>query len=248
MRRLWLALLLLPGLALATEQFTYKVLERKPQSRENFVQGLEIHDGQLYVSSGLYGRSHISRYDFATGALKKQQRLHPAIFAEGLTIFGDMLYQLTWRERLVIVYRRDKLEFDHTFQIPGQGWGLTHDGQRLIYSDGSHYLYFIDPETEQIVDSISVEEKGLPVTRLNELEYVDGKVWANIFQQDRIVIIDPGTGKVEGSIDMSGLLPAIDRLPDTDVLNGIARNPEDGAIWVTGKRWPWLYRIEVLPR
>ena len=214
----------------------------------NYVQGLEIHDGKLYVSSGLYGRSHISRYDFATGALKKQQRLHPAIFAEGLTIFGDMLYQLTWRERLVIVYRRDKLEFDHTFQIPGQGWGLTHDGQRLIYSDGSHYLYFIDPETEQIVDSISVEEKGLPVTRLNELEYVDGKVWANIFQQDRIVIIDPGTGKVEGSIDMSGLLPAIDRLPDTDVLNGIARNPEDGAIWVTGKRWPWLYRIEVLPR
>ena len=131
--------------------------------------------------------------------------------------------------------------------IPGQGWGLTQHGEELIYSDGSDQLYFVSPYQHRINRAIRVTENGRPVTYLNELEWIEGRIWANVYQSNRIVIINPDNGEVEGSVDLKGLLPAPERRPGTDVLNGIARNPADGSIWVTGKNWPWLYQIELVP-
>lgn len=237
-----------PGASAAVEEFGYRVTDRKPQDRQNFVQGLEIVDGYLYVSSGNYGRSRLLRYLFDEGTLDTGRRVHPRLFAEGLTVFGDRVYQLTWRARLALVYSRDELEGIDWFPIPGEGWGLTNNGEELIYSDGSHRLHFLSPTTRRISRSIEVRQDGVPVPRLNELEWVDGRIWANIWRTDRIVIIDPASGEVTAGIDLSGLLPEAERRPDTDVLNGIARDPADGSIWVTGKRWPWLYQIELVPR
>jgi glutamine cyclotransferase len=132
-------------------------------------------------------------------------------------------------------------------QIPGEGWGLTNDGQQLIYSDGSARLYYLDPVAHRITRAVTVTEDGKPVPYLNELEWVDDRIWANVWRSNRIIIINPADGKVEGSINLQGLLPLLERRADTDTLNGIARNPADGSIWVTGKNWPWLYHIEPVP-
>jgi len=237
----------LPLTAGAVQQFGYRVTGQKPQSRENFVQGLEIREGFLYVSSGNYGKSRLSRYRFADGSLDSSRKVHPRMFAEGLTVLGDKVYQLTWRNRMMLVYNRKDLRPDHWVPIAGEGWGLTNNGVELIYSDGSERLYFMAPGTEKVQRTITVTENGQAVSQLNELEWVEGKIWANIWRSDRIVIIDPDTGEVTGSIAMQGLLPASERRAGTDVLNGIARDPSDDSIWVTGKRWPWLYRIELVP-
>jgi glutamine cyclotransferase len=243
-----LLLCLAPALTLAVEKFTYRVVDKLPQSRDNFVQGLQIIDDHLYVSTGNFGKSHLLRYQFPEGTLLTSRKLHPRIFAEGLTVLGDRVYQLTWRNRAMLVYEREQLELLHSFPIPGEGWGMTSDGQQLIYSDGSDKLHFLSPQSGRIEHSISVREEGRPLHRLNELEWVEGALWANVWQSNRVVIINPRSGEVTGSIDLNGLLPGNERRSGTDVLNGIARNPADGGIWVTGKRWPWLYRIEVLPK
>ena len=247
LRYLILVLAGLPTAAMAVQQYDVRVTDQKPQPRENFVQGLQILDGQLYVSTGHYGKSQLLRYHFADGSLDRAVKVHPRIFAEGLTVFGNKVYQLTWRNKMVLVYSRDTLEAHHWFPVPGEGWGLTNDGQMLIYSDGSEQLHYISPRSEKIERSLTVTENGKKVTRLNELEWVDGKIWANVWKTDRIVIIDPASGAVTASINLQGLLPDGERRKGTDVLNGIARDPADGSIWVTGKRWPWLYQIELLP-
>ena len=250
MRTLGILLLLLaclPITAMAVQPYGFRVIDQKPQPRENFVQGLQIVDGYLYVSTGQYGQSRLLRYRFDDGRLDISRKVDPRLFAEGLTVLGDKVYQLTWRNRMMLVYRLEDLQADHWFAIPGEGWGLTHNGEQLIYSDGSDRLHFISPQTQQILRSIKVTENGRAIDRLNELEWVDGQIWANIWKTDRIVIIDPDSGKVSASINLQGLLPDNERRTGTDVLNGIARNPADGSIWVTGKRWPWLYRIERVP-
>ena len=245
MRKLLLLLTLLPALAWPVEQFTVKVVDKKPQSRDNFVQGLEILGEHLYVSTGGYGSSRLLRYRFADGRLDKGGTLRRDIFAEGLTILGDVVYQLTWRNGIMLTYSTETLQPTGAMPIIGEGWGLSNDGSSLIVSNGSEHLSFLSPRTGENLRSITVTENGHPVTRLNELEWIDGNIWANIWQTDRIVIINPRDGKVSASIDLHGLLPAAERQQGTDVLNGIARNPADGSIWVTGKRWPWLYRIEL---
>lgn len=249
MRRVHLLVLLLclPACSRAVEQFSYRVLEQKPHDRANWVQGLEIHDGLLYVSTGNYGRSRLRRYQLDTGELQVDRRLHPRLFGEGLTLLGDRLYQLTWREGMLLEFSRDDMKPVGWHPIPSQGWGLTNDGTHLIYTDGGDRLHYMDPATKRILRSVPVTENGRPVPKINELEWVDGSIWANIYQTDRIVIIDPDSGEVKASIDLSGLLPPDQRRPDTNVLNGIARNPDNGDIWVTGKHWPWLYRIELVP-
>jgi len=235
----------------AVQDYGYKVLEQKKLAPSTYVQGLEIVDGQLYASSGGYSKSRLLRFDFASGELDSEQNMESRLFAEGLTVLGDRLYQLTWRERLLLVYDKDSLEVIERMGIPGEGWGITNDGEQLIYGDGSSRLFFISPTEKRITHTIDVTEGGAPVTRLNELEWIDGRIWANVFTTDRIVIIDPASGKVEGSIDLQGLLPIMQRPAgmnhSSDVLNGIARNPVDGGIWVTGKNWPFLYRIEPVP-
>ena len=237
----------LPVAAWSLQQYTVRVTDQKPQARENFVQGLEILDGYLYLSAGNYGESQLLRYHFSDGATDVARKLDPRIFAEGLTIFGDNVYQLTWRNKAMLVYRKSDLGFLRALPLAGEGWGLTHNGTHLIYSDGSEKLFFMTPDTAKILRTITVTEQGLPVKFLNELEWIDGAIWANVWQSDRIVIIDPRSGVVTGTIDLRGLLPAGEHRQGTDVLNGIARDPADGAIWVTGKRWPWLYRIELVP-
>lgn len=233
--------------AQAQTQYGYRVLDSKPQSRDNFVQGLEIVGDYLYVSSGNYGQSRLRRYHFASGELETERPVDPRLFAEGLTVLDGKVYQLTWRAGLGLIYRQEDLSPAFLFRLPGQGWGLTHNGRELIYSDGSHLLHFIDPQTMQVHRSLPVAESGMPLARLNELEWIDGMIWANVWQTNRIVIIDPESGDVTGSINLQGLLPPEQYRADTDVLNGIARNPADGSIWVTGKRWPFLYRIELVP-
>ncbi|TDG14155.1 glutaminyl-peptide cyclotransferase [Seongchinamella unica] len=231
----------------AVETLEYRVTGKKPQERRNFIQGLEILDGKLYVSSGNYGQSRLMRYSFNDMTLEVSKQLHHRLFAEGLTVLNERVYQLTWRARMMLVFDQQSLDALEWFPISGQGWGLTNDGKQLIYSDGSDRLHFMSPTERTISRSLSVTEDGKPVYKLNELEWIEGRVWANIWQSDRIVIINPDSGDVEASLDLQGLLPTSDRRADTNVLNGIARDPADGSIWVTGKRWPWLYHIEIQP-
>lgn len=247
--RIWLLLaLLLPAVAGGVEQFTYRVTGKKPQDSSLYIQGLQIVDGQLYVSTGaLYGPSRLLRYNFKDGTLDLQRPMHPQAYGEGLTVMGDTVYQLTWKNRAMLVYDRSDLKPRAVIPLPGEGWGLTDNGAQLIYSDGSDQLHFMNPANGHISHSVRVTEHGQPVARINELEWIDGKVWANVWFQDRIIVIDPDSGAVTASIDLAGLRPEETLEFRQDVLNGIARNPADGSIWVTGKRWPWLFQIEPIP-
>ena len=248
MRLIVLAILCcVAGAALAVEQLTVNVLERKPQDSRHWVQGLEIHDGQMYLSAGKYGESKLVRYDFDSGQHDVGRSLHARLFAEGLTVLDDRVYQLTWKAGIVLVFNKEDLKPLEYFRIPGEGWGMTNNGKAIIYSDGSAQLHYLSPLSREITHSITVTENGKPLGRLNELEWIAGKVWANIWYSQRIVVIDPQSGEVTASIDLSGQLPALESEPREHVLNGIARDPRDGSIWVTGKRWPWQYRIKTVP-
>ena len=223
--------------------YGYEVVSRLRFDRANFTQGLEIFDGRLYVSSGLYGESMIRVYDFPAMEEIQAIPVDPRIFAEGLTVIDNRLVVLTWRERVMLVYSLPDMSLLGQSALPGQGWGATRSGSTLWFSDGSHYLYSADMSGDGQLVRLPVTLEGRPLRNLNELEWVDGEIWANVWQTDEIARIDPGTGDVVGLIDLSGLLPDEDRLKDTDVLNGIAIDPITQAIWVTGKRWPWLFEI-----
>ena len=231
------------GTAVEVEQYGYSVVSRLRFDRSNFTQGLEIHDGRLYVSSGLYGQSIIRVYAFPSLELIQSVPVDPRIFAEGLTVIDDRLLLLSWRERIMLVYALPNLSLIGQSPLPGQGWGATHEGSTLWFSDGSDRLYSADIASGGELASLPVTLDDRPLRNLNELEWVNGEIWANVWQTDSIARIDPKTGKVTGMIDLTGLLAQEDRLRDTDVLNGIAIDPVTGAIWVTGKRWPWLYEI-----
>lgn len=237
----------LSGSALAVEQLTVNVLERRTQNSSYFVQGLEIHDGLMYLSAGGYGQSRLVRYDFDSGEPDIERALHPRLFAEGLTVLEDRVYQLTWKAGVVLVFNRQDLEPLEYFKIPGEGWGMTNNGRDIIYSDGSAQLHYLSPQSRKVTRSITVTENGEALNRLNELEWIEGKVWANIWHEQRIVVIDPESGAVTASIDLSGQLPPLESEPRSHALNGIARDARDSSIWVTGKRWPWQYRIETVP-
>lgn len=237
--------LALPACGAPERELQWRVMERYPQSREHFVQGLEFAGENLYISSGGYGRSRLSRYRFPSGELLAQHRLPEHLFAEGLTVFRGELYQLTWRARRVLVYDAQALQPRRELRIDSEGWGLTHNGSHLIYSDGSEMLRFLDAHSGDVLRRIEVRLGTTPVTRLNELEWIDGHIWANVWQSDRIVVIDPGDGTVTATLDLSGLLPPREQRADTGVLNGIARDPRGEGVWVSGKRWPWMYRLQI---
>ena len=228
--------------------YDYRVLERLPAERGNFTQGLQIVDDILYVGTGQYGESRLLEYRFPSMELLREVALDKAFFGEGLTRLGDRLYQLTWRAGRLFVYDANTLELLDSRRISTEGWGITHDEQSLIYSDGSHRLYVLDPETfeQQRIIEVSLGDRPLP--RLNELEWIEGEIWANVFMANQLVRIDPASGRVTGIVDLRGLLPAGDRRSNTDVLNGIAWDAQHRALWVTGKRWPWLLRIELIKR
>ena len=227
----------------AVPEYGYRVVSQVRFDRQNFTQGLEIHNGRLYVSSGLYGASMLRAYDFPSLDLLHEVPVDRRIFAEGLTVIDDRLILLSWRERVMLVYQLPDLTLVGQSALPGQGWGATHSGSVLWFSDGSDRLYSADIAGDGKLNVLPVTLNGEPLRNLNELEWVDGEIWANVWQSDVIARIDPKTGLVVGTINLSGLLPQEDRLRDTDVLNGIALDSSTGAIWVTGKRWPWLFEI-----
>lgn len=230
-----------------TEQMTYEIIQAYPHDPAAFTQGLIYLDGGLYESTGLYGESSLRKVDLATGEVLQQIKLSTEVFAEGLTDWDETLVQLTWREGLGFVYNRADFDLLEEFQYETEGWGLTQDGERLIMSDGSSTLFFLDPETFAVTGTVNVSDDGDDVQRLNELEWVQGQVFANIWQTDDIVRIDPVSGEVLGWIDLAGLLPEEARTAETDVLNGIAYDPAEDRLFVTGKKWPQLYAIRLVP-
>jgi glutamine cyclotransferase len=243
---IFISLLVNTAPAAPPTQYGYRVLEQRPLPRDNFVQGLEFDGATLLVGTGQYGQSRIRRYAFPAMTLLDERRLPAQLFGEGITRYGDRIFQLTWRARLGIAWDATDLEPLARFALPGEGWGLTHNETSLIYSDGSATVRFLDPATLRPTRELVVRRDGRPLARLNELEWVDGRLWANVWTTDRIVIIDPASGTVEAEVDLAGLLPLPERRRGTDVLNGIARD-DAGQTWVTGKYWPWLYRIELAP-
>jgi glutamine cyclotransferase len=229
------------------QQYAFKVVRSYPHSIEAYTQGLVYRDGQLYESTGLYGHSEVSVRSFPAGHVLKHYALPGNYFGEGLTIADDELIQLTYREGTGFVYDRRTFELRRVFHYKHEGWGLTYDGQHLIASDGSAKLHFINPDTYRRERSLTVTLAGKRLHNLNELEYIDGAIFANVWQENFIVKIDPQTGQVTATIDLSELAQAHLLVPTVSVLNGIAYRPETKTLLVTGKLWPVLYEIELLP-
>lgn len=223
----------------------YRVVASYPHDPNAFTQGLIFIDGKLYESAGHYGRSTLRRVDLETGRVEQEIRLASDLFGEGLTDWHGRLVQLTWRERLGIIYDAKTFERLETFQYQGEGWGLTHDGQHWIMSDGTDELRFIDPETRRVVRRLKVRDGRQPMHQLNELEYIDGEIWANVWRSDRIMRISPESGTVTAVLDLTTLYPAGERVSPEAVMNGIAHDAATGRLFVTGKDWPRLYEIQV---
>lgn len=225
-----------------------EVVATYPHDSNAFTQGLLFHEGDLYESTGLReGRSSLRRVDLESGRVLQIEPTGRDLFAEGLALVGDRLYQLTWQAGMAIVYDLDSFDRLQTFRYAGQGWGLTWDGEQLIMSDGTPTLRFIDPDDFSVKRTVTVTDNGAPKADLNELEYIDGEVWANIWFEDRIARIDPDDGRIVGWIDMSQVYPAERRDPDA-VVNGIAWDPESDRIFVTGKLWPAIFEVRFSER
>ena len=237
-----------PVSASGVPTFAVRVARVLPHDPGAFTEGLFFHDGQLYESTGLEGQSDIRRVDLATGAVQQRVALPAPYFGEGTIIVGDRLYQLTWKHNRAFVYDARTFVLKDTLGYTGEGWGLTYDGESIVMSDGTARLRFLDPATFAVRRTIDVKDGMSPVSQLNELEWVKGEILANVWQSDQIARIDPRTGNVTGWIDATGLLPAGDRTPQTDVMNGIAYDARTDRLYVTGKYWPKLFEITLAPR
>lgn len=230
------------------EVFGYRVVHEFPHDPRAFTQGLFFHDGFLYESTGLRGESTLRRVDLDTGEVLEQRELLPQFFGEGAALAGDFIFQLTWEAEIGFVYTREAFRLVREFRYAGEGWGLTFDGEHLVMSNGTDELRFLDPNTLRHVRTLRVTADGEPLPQLNELEWIEGEIWANIWTQDRIARIRPDTGEVTAFVDLTGILPRAFalRYPEMDVLNGIAWDAENGRIFVTGKKWPKLFEIELV--
>jgi len=223
----------------------FTVVRRFPHDTSAYTQGLLYAGGTLYESTGLYGHSQVRRVDLRSGRVLASVSLPANRFGEGLALLGGRLFQLTWKEQVGYVYDTATLARVDSFAYRGQGWGLTTDGTSLIMSDGSATVRFLDPGSFRVQREITVHDAGMPLLWVNELEYVRGDLFANIYRSDWIVRIDPATGQVREWLDLAGLLPERERAPDTDVLNGIAFDQDTGDLLVTGKRWPTLFELHL---
>jgi len=224
----------------------YRIVNTYPHDPRAFTQGLVFADGVLYEGTGLRGQSSLRKVDLKTGTILQVRQLPVRFFGEGITIYGNRVIQLTWRARVGFVYHKQTFQLLDTFNYSTEGWGITHDGKSLIISDGTSTLYFLDPQTFREVDRLEVHTRDGPVSRLNELEYVQGELYANVWKTDRIARISPETGEVVGWIDLEGLLEPEDRYRRIDVLNGIAYDVKNDRLFVTGKLWPKLFEIELV--
>jgi glutamine cyclotransferase len=232
----------------ATPVDTYTVINAFPHDPAAYTQGLIYRDGFLYESTGLRGSSSLRKVRLETGEVLQQRRVDQAHFAEGLADWKDQLVQLTWQSNVAFVYDRASLAPRRTFTYAGEGWGLTHDDRRFILSDGTEHLRFLDPETFREIGRVTVTDAGRRIRDLNELEYIRGEVFANVWQTDRIARISPQTGQVTRWIDLRGVMSAGYRLDAEAVLNGIAHDAAGDRLFVTGKLWPRLFEIRIVPR
>jgi glutaminyl-peptide cyclotransferase len=227
------------------KDYTYRVINAYPHDGNAFTEGLVFDNGILYEGTGRYGSSFLRKVDLMTGAVQQSQNLASQYFGEGITVFKQNIIQLTWKSNLGFVYDKDSFDIIRQFSYPTEGWGITQDGERLIMSDGTSTLHFLNPDTFSPVGAVKVEDGDVPVTQLNELEYIQGTVYANIWQSDKIVMINPENGKVTGWIDLKGLLQARNYAGKADVLNGIAYDSRSDRLFVTGKLWPYLFEIQL---
>jgi glutamine cyclotransferase len=228
----------------APVSYTYKIVRTYPHDREAYTEGLAYSDGILYEGSGLNGKSSIRKVELQTGKVLQIHNVPAGFFGEGVTIYKDRLIELTWKSHTGFVYNKDNFELLQNFSYTTEGWGITHDGRRLIMSDGTSTLYFLDPDTFQTIGSIEVRDGKTPVRNINELEYIDGRIYANIWVTDKIAIIDPDNGLVTGWIDLSGILRGYNSTPPENTLNGIAYDSSNNRLFVTGKFWPYLFEIK----
>lgn len=248
-RRVWLlaAMTLVTAVGLSAQGslpvLSYTVVRSYPHDPQAFTQGLIYRDGFLYESTGLNGRSSLRRVRLDTGEVVQHTPVDTRYFAEGMTDWAGTLIQLTWQTNVAFVYNRQTFALEDTFTYPGEGWGLTHDGKRLIMSDGTAALRVIDPATRRELSRVTVTAAGRAVEHLNELEYIKGEVWANVWLTNRIAIVHPASGRVRAWLDLTGLLPA--GTANTDVLNGIAYDAAGDRVFVTGKLWPRLFEIRL---
>ena len=234
-------------LARPPEKIAYTVVNTYPHDRGAFTQGLVYRDGHLYESTGLNGRSSLREVELATGKVLRQHDIDARYFAEGLAEVGDRLVQLTWQSQIGFVYDRKTFKLERTFNVIGEGWGLVHDGKRLILSDGSATLRFLDATTFAETGHLDVTYQGQPMRQLNELEMVKGQLFANVWGTPFIVVIDLASGRVTGQLDCTTLLGPEDRTQPVDVLNGIAWDAKKERLFVTGKLWPKVFELRLQP-
>lgn len=227
--------------------YGYEIVAVYPHDTEAFTQGLDMHEGSLYEGTGLNGKSSVRRVDLETGTVEKILYLPQAYFGEGIAIHGNQLLQLTWKSQVGFIYDVDSFERLGEFNYLGEGWGLTQDGRRYIMSDGTPRLRLLDMNSFKNIGQLYVRFGDAPVNRLNELEYIDGFIYANIWQEERVAIICPESGYVAGWVDLSGLLSKEEKR-SADVLNGIAYDEDTGRLLVTGKRWPKLFEITLVEK
>jgi glutamine cyclotransferase len=241
-----LAWVVAPFLFLLLGQSGYKIVHTYPHDPGAFTQGLVFYEGYLYEGTGMVGESSVRKVDLSTGKVVQKVDLPAPYFGEGIVLWKDKLIELTWQTKIGFVYDRATLKQLRTFTYNREGWGITQDGKQLIMSDGSATLYFWDPETFKEIRHLDVDDKGSPVQNLNELEFIKGEVYANVWQTDRIARISPVSGHVIGWINLAGL-HAEANTPGSNVLNGIAYDAKQNRLFVTGKNWPKLFEIRLAP-
>jgi len=234
-----------PSNSLTAQGYTYSIVNTYPHDRNAFTEGLVYENGFLYESTGRYGESTLRRVQLETGNILQSCSLPDQYFGEGITIFGDNIIQLTWKSNKGFVYDKHSFELLGEFSYPTEGWGITNDGNKLIMRDGSATLYFLDPQSFSKIEQIEVRDAGNPVTKLNELEYVNGEIYANIWMQQKIAIINPQTGQVRAWIDLTNIT-GYQNLYAGDVLNGIAYDTTNNRLFVTGKNWSLIFEITLV--
>lgn len=225
------------------KQYTYRVVRTLPHDKTAFTQGLVVYNGRFIESTGQNGKSSIRIVEMATGEVLKRQPLEAMYFGEGMVVLNHQAYMLTWLNQQGFVFDAKTLKKKGTFRYTGEGWGLTTDGTNLYMSNGSSSIAILDPKDYHVIRTIHTTQDGSPVSKLNELEWIDGEIWANVWRTDNIVRIDPATGHVRGVVNMQGLLPTAERDYETDVLNGIAYDASTKSLYVTGKNWPHVYEV-----
>jgi glutamine cyclotransferase len=226
--------------------YGYNIVKTYPHDRQAFTQGLVFEEGLLYEGTGLRGKSSLRKIALETGNILQSYKLPEQYFGEGITVFRNTVIQLTWQSNIAFVYDKESFSLLRTFSYPTEGWGITHDGKSLIISDGTSTLYFLNPKTFKEIKRIYVNDNKIPVSRLNELEYIQGEIYANVWRTSSIVKISPQTGRVSGWINLEGILSNEEQTEKTDVLNGIAYDEKGDRLFVTGKLWPKLFEIKLV--